>query len=482
MTDILSLDATDQIAMLAAGEINARELLEAVVKRTDQLHPQLNAVIARDLDRAFIRAKQVDDRRARGESVGALAGLPMTVKDMLDVEGLPGSAGMPELLDRDCTNASVVQSVFDQDGNIWGKTNLSYKGGDTQSHNNLYGTTNNPWDVSRTCGGSSGGSAVALATGMTALEIGGDIGGSLRCPASFCGVFSHKPTFGLVSQKGLVPPVNRAADIDMAVVGPMARSARDLSLLLPILSGQAARDLSNTYLRDLRIALWLDEPTFSLDPLVLSPLEDFAGQLDDTGLTVETINCPIDAERMMAAYIVLLFSQGMHDLSNTQHILYELMRLPALAALRMGAGPISWANGIKALTARHNEWMEANEARAEFQQSMCRFFENYDAIIAPVVPIPAFPHTKVPLELRKLTLSTGQKVPYLEMVNWIALATLCGLPATSIPAGKTETGLPVGVQIIGPHGADMHMLRIAQMIEEQFGGFEPPPIVQCSGC
>lgn len=476
MTDILSLDATDQIAKLAAREISSRELLEAAVRRTDQLHPRLNAVVARDLDRAFVRARKVDDRRARGEHVGALAGLPMTVKDMLDVEGLPGSAGgMPELLDRNCANAQVVGSIVAQDGNIWGKTNMSYKGGDTQSHNALYGTTNNPWDVSRTCGGSSGGSAVALATGMTALEIGGDIGGSLRCPASFCGVFAHKPTFGLVSQNGLVPPVGRKTDIDMAVVGPMARSARDLSLLLSILAGKPITAQSIPDLRELRFGLWLEEPSFSLDPLVRSSIEDFAERLAKAGVTIEKIQCPVNADQMMRVYIVLLFSQGMHDLTNAQHILYEVLRPAALTALRMGAGPISWANGIKALTARHSEWMAANEARAQIQHTMRGFFETYDGVIAPVVPVPAFPHTHVPLEIRKLTLSTGQKVSYLEMLKWIALATLCGLPATALPAGKTPAGLPVGIQLIGAHGTDMRLLGIVQAIEEQLGGFEPPP-------
>ena len=476
MTDILSLDATDQIAKLVTREISSRELLEAAVRRTDQLHAKFNAVIARDLDRAFGRAKEIDDRRARGEHIGVLGGLPMTIKDMLDVEGLPGSAGgMRELMGRPCTNAQVVDFVLAQDGNIWGKTNMSYRGGDNQSHNTLYGTTNNPWDVSRTCGGSSGGSAVALATGMTALEIGGDIGGSLRCPASFCGIFAHKPTFGLVSQQGLVPPVDRKADIDMAVVGPMARSARDLALLLPILTCSSNTAQPGPDLHNLRLALWLEEPSFSLDPLVLSAVKGFAERLAEAGVTIDEIKCPVDAEQMMEAYITLLFSQGTHAISTAQHFLYELLRPLVHTALRLGAGPISWANGVKALTARHSEWMAANEQRVHFQHVMHNFFEGFDGIIAPVVPVTAFKHTTVPLEIRKITLSTGQKVPYLEMLKWIALATLCGLPATSLPVGKSQTGLPVGVQLIGAHGTDMRMLGIAEAIEEQLGGFEIPP-------
>lgn len=219
LADVLFLDATDQLNALVARQIGARELLEASVARTDRLRRRLNAVISRDLDRAYATAKIIDDRRARSGRLGSLGGLPMTVKEALDMEGLPASAGVKRLLNRKAEDALVVRRVRFADAIVWGKTNTPVNSDDWQTYNPLYGTTNNPWDVKRTPGGSSGGSAVALAAGMTALEIGADMGGSLRVPASFCGVFAHKPTYGLVLQRGYVPPVDAAADLDLAVWG-----------------------------------------------------------------------------------------------------------------------------------------------------------------------------------------------------------------------------------------------------------------------
>ena len=193
-------------------------------------------MVVTDLDPARKRAQAIDRQRAAGEHMGALAGLPMTIKDTFDVEGMPASAGLKGLLGRATKDAVVVARARAAGAVIWGKTNVPVMAGDWQSYNGLYGTTNNPWDLTRTCGGSSGGAAAALATRMTALEIGSDIGGSLRVPASFCGVFSHKPTWGLVSQRGHIPPrPGTLAERDLNVVGPMARSARDLRLLLSVL-------------------------------------------------------------------------------------------------------------------------------------------------------------------------------------------------------------------------------------------------------
>src|SRR5215469_12365051 len=183
--DILSLDATDQLQALAALRISARELLEASIARTDRLNPKLNAVVSRDLGRAYARALIIDERRARGETLGLLGGLPMTVKDTFDVQGLPASAGIKALLDRTAEDAAVVARVHSADAIVWGKTNTPVYASDWQTYNSLYGTTSNPWDLIRTPGGSSGGSAAAVAAGITALEIGADIGGSIRVTVAF---------------------------------------------------------------------------------------------------------------------------------------------------------------------------------------------------------------------------------------------------------------------------------------------------------
>src|SRR5579871_1197489 len=236
MSDILSLDATGQLAALDAKRISALELLEASLSRCQAANPAINAVVAMDLERAMERARAIDDLRSRGETPGPLAGLPMTIKDTFDVDGLPASSGLDALRHGKRPDAVVAAHARQAGAVIWGKTNTPVLAGDFQTFNKLYGTTNNPWDLSRTPGGCSGGAAAALATGITALEIGSDIGGSLSHPANFCGVFSHKPTWGIVSQIGHVPPApGWQSERDLNVVGPMARSARDLRLLLSVL-------------------------------------------------------------------------------------------------------------------------------------------------------------------------------------------------------------------------------------------------------
>jgi amidase len=473
--DILSLDATDQLQALAALQISSRELLEASVVRMDRLNPKLNVVVSRDLDGAYARARMIDERRARGEPLGLLGGLPMTVKDTFDVEGLPASAGVKALLNRTAEDAAVVARVRSAGAIVWGKTNTPVYAADWQTYNSLYGTTNNPWDLTRTPGGSSGGSAAAVAVGITALEIGADIGGSMRVPASFCGVFAHKPTYGLVSQQGLVPPPGVAADLDLAVVGPMARSARDLRLLLSIISeSPIPAQAPPAELKRLNVALWLDEPTFKLDAETKVTLEAFAMRLEATGAKVDRIACPVSAEQLMATYILLLYAIIGANLPWAERHLYELLRGPAKIARAMGADALSWAQCVLAYTARHREWLQASDVRAQLSDAMRRFFTRFDVLLAPISPTAAFPHDQRPIRRRKLKCSDGHEIAYIEMLKWIALATVCGLPATAIPSGLNALGLPVGVQIIGPRGGDALTLAVAQAIDEQFGGFSAP--------
>lgn len=245
MTDLLYRSATDLLGDLQAKRVSARELLDASVARHEALHAKLNIVVATDLERARKEAAAIDDARAKGQSLGALAGLPMTIKDGFDVEGLPAICGNPDYMRRakECEDADLVANVRRAGAVVWGKTNVPIHLGDWQSFNAVYGTTNNPHDVTRTPGGSSGGSAAALATGITPLEIGSDIGGSLRVPAHFCGVYALKPTWGQLSGKGHVPPPPGydGPDVDLGVYGPMARTPADLRLLHGILQGKPMR-------------------------------------------------------------------------------------------------------------------------------------------------------------------------------------------------------------------------------------------------
>lgn len=473
MTDLLARDATAQLAALKAKEISAVELLKLALARHEQTHGQLNIIVAADLERAIEAAKAADDLRAKGAG-GALTGLPMTIKDTLDVAGMPASSGVEALRRRKAEDARAVARARQAGAVIWGKTNVPVMAADWQSFNPLYGTSNNPWDLSRTPGGSSGGAAAALAVGVTPLEIGSDIGGSLRVPASFCGVFSHKPTWGLVSQVGHVPPSPGAhAERDLNVVGPMARSARDLRLLMSILTEGVPAKAEIADPARLKIGLWLDGPP--LDPEVRTVIEDLAQRLTLSGVEVRPISAPAPLDQLMAAYQVLLGSALATDMPPAIQAGMRRMRGPAGLALKFGAGANSWAGQVRAYTASHAEWIAADETRARLKHTVEEAFGAFDAIIAPVAPVPAFPHDHRPFQKRRLKLSDGAQAPYSSMLSWIALATACHLPVTTIPAGLTTGGLPVGAQIIGPHGADSRTLAIAQTIDENFAGFVAPP-------
>ncbi len=474
MSDLLARDATAQLLALRAKEISAVELLKLSLARHEQTHGRLNAVVAADLERALDTAKAMDDLRAKGATLGPLCGLPMTIKDTLDVAGMPASSGVEGLRRRLAEDAVAVGQVRQAGAVIWGKTNVPVMAADWQSFNSLYGATNNPWDVPRTPGGSSGGAAAALAAGITALEVGSDIGGSLRVPASFCGVFSHKPTWGLVSQRGHVPPTpGTHAERDLNVIGPMARSARDLRLLLSVMTEGVPAKADVADLSRLKIGLWLEG--FPLDPEVAAVLEVLGAQLSATGAQVRPISSPVPLDQLMSAYQTLLGSVLATDMPIKTQTTMRRMRGVASLALRLGAGPQSWAGLARSYAATHAEWIAADEARARLKLTTQDAFAAFDVIIAPVAPVVAFPHDERPFASRRLTTSNGASLPYGAMLNWIALASACHLPATTIPAGLAASGLPVGVQIIGPHGSDSRTLAIAQAIDENLGGFVAPP-------
>jgi amidase len=477
MAGALDLDATALVQALDAKRVSAVELLKAALARHEETHLSLNAVVNADLERAFERARAVDDLRFKGAPVGPLAGVPMTIKDTLDVVGMPASSGLADYRRRQCEDAAAVALARKAGAVIWGKTNVPVLAADWQSFNGLYGATSNPWDLVRTPGGSSGGAAAALAARVTPLEIGSDIGGSLRIPASFCGVFSHKPTWGMVSQRGHVPPrPGSFVERDLNVVGPMARSARDLRLLLSVIEdGPLAPKAPPMDLRTARIGVWLDEPAFPLDPEVREVVAAFARDIGAAGASVEPIPAPVDAKALLSAYQTLLGAVLGEDLPPGALRRMETTRPLARLALRRGAGPLSLAAMTMAYTARHTEWMAADAVRARLRHEISGVFDRFDAILAPVTPVPAFPHDHRAFQQRWLMPSDGRKIAYNTLLTWISLATALRLPATVVPAGRTPGGLPVGVQLIGPQGGDGRLLALAQALDERVRSFEPPP-------
>lgn len=476
MADILELDATGQLAALSGGRVSAVDLLKAAMARHEQTHGLLNAVVMADPERAMERARAVDDLRAKGEPVGPLAGLPMTIKDTLDVIGMAASSGLEDLRRRQAEDATSVASARAAGAVIWGKTNVPVMAADWQTFNGLYGTTNNPWDVARTTGGSSGGAAAALTARITALEIGSDIGGSLRVPASFCGVFSHKPTWGLVPQHGHVPPKPGSwVERDLNVVGPMARSARDLRLLLSVIgSGSLAPKAPPADLRAARIGLWVDEPMFPLDPEARAAIVNLGSELAAAGAEVTPIPSPVDARALITSYHTLLGAVLGEDMPPKLLRQMQMMRPFAKMSVKPDGDPLSPAAMALAYTATHREWMAADAVRCRLRHEIGATFESYDVILAPITPVAAFPHDHRPFQSRSLSLSTGAAIPYNSMLNWIALATALGLPATAVPAGRTPAGLPVGAQLIGPVGGDARTLALAQAIDENIRGFMAP--------
>jgi amidase len=480
MTDILQFDATGQLRSLNAKDISARELLDLELARYRGQNERLNAVVAVDVERAQAEAAAIDEARSRDAPLGPLAGLPMTVKDTYDIEGLPASGGgVAAFLERDPVEDAVLVARAKSAGAvIWGKTNSPVMAGDWQTYNRLYGTTNNPWDLERTCGGSSGGSAVALAAQMTALEMGSDIAGSLRVPAAFCGVFAHKPTLNLLPKTGHVPPSpGTLAPGDLSVAGPMARSARDLILLLNIMSaGETPREIAPADPKGLRIGLWLDDPAMVLDAAVRTAIEVWAAEAEAAGFQVRTIKSPVDATTLLATYNMLLMSHlGAAFPEKARADLFR-KRTAAQAKMRKGAGPLSYASTILAVTASHRDWILADETRHQMKAQMAQLFRKFDVIVTPVAPVEPFFHDHSEFSRRKLRCSNGQKIDYASMKTWVALATTLGLPATSIPAGFSASGLPVGIQVIGPEGGDARTLAVARALEETIGGYVAPDL------
>jgi amidase len=476
MTDLYAT-ARQMLADLQARRVSARELLEAHVARRDALHAKMNAVIETDLDRARKDAAAIDEARAKGASLGPLAGLPMTIKDGYDVEHMPATSGFPPFANRPkgCADAELVARARAAGAVIWGKTNVPLLLSDFQSYNAIYGTTNNPYDVTRVPGGSSGGAAAALATGMTPLEIGSDIGGSLRHPANFCGVVSLKPTWGALPMRGHVPPPPGIdAEVDLGVGGPMARSVGDLKLLWSVLS--KTKEAAPRPVKGARVAIWDEDPLLPLAQDVKDAVARAGDALSKAGAHVERIKAPVDFDTLMTTYMWLLASIIGAGLPEPVLKEMEKTREADLAAVEAGAHP--WSPELYRLgsTARVDEVKRAQAARQSLKGRMEVFFKGHDAIVMPIAPVTAFKHDhSEPFNARTIA-ESGLTIPYVTMLGWISLATALHLPALAVQAGRTKSGMPVGVQIVGPLNGEARLFDFAHAVEEGTGGFRPPPL------
>lgn len=456
---------------LQRRRVGAQELLEAFLERIGRLNPQLNAIVTLDADRARDRAGAIDSARVRGEALPALAGIPVTVKDSFETAGLRTTCGAPQWAKHvPEINADAVQRLADAGCIVFGKSNTPIYAGDLQTYNTLFGATLNPWDHRRTCGGSSGGAATAVACRLSAFDLGSDIGGSIRTPAHFCGVYGHKPTYGLVPIRGHVPPPPGSLLLpDLAVAGPLARNAEDLALILSVVGDPRHRlQGANRPMPEYRAAVWIDDPEFPLDAAVREVLETAIDALGRARVQVQRRR-PVDRlAELFDDYLRLLWP------ITTAHLTPKaLARLVEAAAGR----PVdSWhAKLARYATAAHREWLAVHERRERLRRRFADFFRDCDVLLMPVNPVTAFVHDhSEDLMARSITVNGGPRW-YWEQLAWIAPATMTYLPATAAPAGRTRDGLPVGIQIVGQHFGDLITLDFARQMADVVGGFVSPP-------
>jgi len=460
MHETLFHSATDVAQTLSRKELSSRELTEMLLTRIEAVNPALNAVVELRRETALQEAVAADEATARGDA-GPLHGVPMTIKDSFNVAGLHTTWGNPAFKDFVAdSDATVVRRLRQAGAIIVGKTNVAFMLGDFgQTANELYGVTNNPWDMARTPGGSTGGSAAALSAGMTFLEYGTDLVGSIRIPASFCGVYGLKPSAGIVPLSGFQPPGPPAPPSDvmyMSAVGPLGRAPRDLRTALSVTGGpegQAAKAYSwalspprHTRLEDFHVGVVLDHEQAPVSSEVTAPLSNAVDALARTGATV-----------------VEGWPDGVDPVRNYESFGFHVQ---AFFAFQEPGEDF----------ARFSEFIDHENRRMTARAAWNRYFSDIvDVFLCPVNFTPAFPHDARSFEQRAITTPEGER-PYNDQVFWVSHASLPGLPAVAAPIGRTPGGLPVGAQIVGPLYEDDTAITFAELLAEVIGGYEPSPL------
>lgn len=469
---------------LATRQVSAVELFDSVVARIVALDGPINAVVARDFDRARLAAQDADIRLKQGERL-PLLGVPVLIKESFDLAGTPTSWGFPWGSEWIAQEDALPVARLKQAGAIvLGKTNVAFALADWQADNPVYGTTNNPWDLARSPGGSSGGSAAELAAGFAALDLGSDIGGSLRAPAHFCGILAHKPSLGLLPARGHGPPgaLRSPFGNDLGVIGPMARTAEDLALVVDLLSAPdplAAGIAHSTRLPparhgrlcDFRVLILDTSPLLPLSREVASALEQFAGRLHDADARVEWSSALVPDLAAQARNYLHLFAAYTEAFTPPQ-----AQAAATQAAAMLPADDHSFtAARLRGAVSSHRDWLAADGVRRAFAAQWRELFRHYDVVLKAPLPTPAFPHDhSQPQEARQIWIDDVPH-PYLDQLTFAGIATSVGLPATVAPIGRTPHGLPVGVEIIGPYLEDNTPLVFAALLEREFGGFAAPP-------
>jgi len=455
-------------------QISSVELTQCMYERIDRFNPALNAFVYQLREGALSQAKKADQAQARGESLGIFHGVPISIKETFGIEGHPATWGLPTFKDiKSPATAEPVVRLLESGAVILGATNVARGLADWQSYNDIYGTTNNPWNLERVPGGSSGGCAAAVAAGLSYLSLGSDMGGSLRIPAHFCGIFAHKPTVNLVSTLGLSPRGMQdypGMESTLAVAGPMARSAADLLTALQILggpSGYAAKAWQwrlpaprRTSLKEFRVGYVIDDPVAAPAPEVRALLESTIALLDRAGVHLK-VGWPREFQFEKIIENFSFHAQAMR--AATEPPKGVRSESPQIAGAKSGE-PILFTT-----------WQRENHQRLAFRDLWQHYFKDVDVFLSPIAFVPAFPHDhSEPRQNRILHTSSGPR-NYMDLRKWISIASLTGCPATVAPVGVTQDGLPVGIQIMGPFWEDATPIRFAELLSMEMGGFRNPP-------
>ena len=468
--------ALDAAEAIRKKQISSFELTQQIFARIDKFNPQLNAFVYQLREEALVRAKQADEAQAGGKSLGVFHGVPVHVKESYAVAGHPCTWGIPALKDsRAPTDSEVVARLRGAGAVLIGATNVPIGLADWQSYNQIYGTTNNPWDVKRTPGGSSGGSASALAAGLGYLSVGSDIGGSIRVPAHFCGLYGHKPTLDLVDMQGHLPGGQRQSpgfSTLLAVGGPLARNAEDLLAAMRVLGGPADYAAKawrwelpaarHETLREFRVGYVVDDPYCPITPETNAVLEKTIERLEKAGVTLKQgwpAGVKLDELNRNYRYHLDAFT-----FSTEPPEQQETERKKAAAGGESTAGLASFA-----------DWQRQNFRRLGYRAQWQSYFDEVDVFLSPVAFTTAFAHDhSEPVDKRKIATGNGSR-NYDDMLSWIAPATLTGCPATVAPVGRGEDGLPIGLQIMGPYWEDATPIVFAKLLVQVLGGFTAPP-------
>lgn len=474
---ILFSSTSDLVKHLNAGNFNSEQLVTAFLAQIERHNPQHAAMVTINAQQALIRAKQADLARANGESWGRMHGVPITIKDNYLTAGIRTTAAYAPLKNQiPDQDATIVQLLKAEGAIILGKTNLSVLAMDMQATNPIFGSTNNPWDVTRTSGGSSGGCAAALATGMTPLSFGNDLAGSIRLPAAYCGVAGFKPSFGVVSLQGLqTDPAETVNGLkSLAVAGPLARSVADLELAFRIIAQPSPQDrrLSAcleagipTCPTQLRLA-WTDEfGGVPVEAAIKRKIHAFVDQLTAAGVTMVKVCPPLNFDLAWKTWGSLVGMQGGYQRSNFSKWLGLPFTKGVLKHVPMHQ------NIVKPTSVE--KYMIALNTQDEMINTMENFLDGYDGLICPSSAVTAFPHHAPSKAYGNFNIyNQPLKVDQTDLHYYMATQayttpfSLTESPVLALPLGLSEEGMPVGVQVVGKRHHDFDVLALGKMLEQ----------------